>query len=45
MIAADQARRSRQYDDAVEYCMRRFRSYNPETGYYIGFDGQPHPCP
>jgi ABC-type cobalamin transport system permease subunit len=40
-IAADQARRS----DAVEYCMRRFRSYNPETGTYIGFDGQPHPCP
>jgi ABC-type cobalamin transport system permease subunit len=40
-IAADQAARS----DAVEYCMRRFRSYNPETGTYIGFDGQPHPCP
>lgn len=40
-IAADQAARS----NAVEYCMRRFRSYNPETGTYIGFDGQPHPCP
>ena len=40
-IAADQARRS----DAVEYCMRRFRSYNPETGTYIGFDGLEHPCP
>ena len=40
-IAAGEAQRR----DAVEYCMRRFRSYNPETGTYIGFDGLEHPCP
>lgn len=41
MIAAEAARRQ----EAVEYCMRRFRSYNPETGTYIGRDGRPRPCP
>ena len=41
-IAADQAARRQ---NAVEYCMRRFRSYNPETGTYIGRDGYEHPCP
>lgn len=29
----------------VEYCMRRYRSYNPNTGTYIGFDGLERPCP
>ena len=29
----------------VEYCMRRFRSYDPRSGTYIGYDGQRHPCP
>lgn len=33
------------YDDAVEYCLRRFRSYKPHTGTYTGFDGFEHPCP
>jgi hypothetical protein len=42
MIAAEQAR---QYNSAVAECMRRFRSYNPETGYYIGRDGRPRACP
>ena len=32
-------------DRDVEYCMRRFRSYNPRTGLYRGFDGLMHPCP
>jgi len=45
MIAADQARRYGTRGDAVEYCMQRFRSYNPETGTYRGFDGLDHPCP
>lgn len=27
------------------YCEQRFRSYNPSTGTYLGFDGQYHPCP
>ena len=29
----------------VQYCMQRFRSYNPSTGTYRGFDGLDHPCP
>ncbi|MFG1345254.1 BA14K family protein [Xanthobacter autotrophicus DSM 431] len=33
------------YDDAVAYCMQRFRSYNPATGTYTGYDGLQHPCP
>jgi len=31
--------------DAVAYCMQRFRSYDPQSGTYLGFDGQRHPCP
>ena len=41
MIAADQAQRQ----DAVGYCMQRFRSYDPSTVTYVGFDGLQHPCP
>jgi hypothetical protein len=40
-IIADQARRS----NAVEYCMSRFRSYNPETGTYFTSRGEERPCP
>lgn len=32
-------------DDAVAYCARRFRSYDPATGTYLGYDGYRHPCP
>jgi BA14K-like protein len=32
-------------DDAVAYCLRRFRSYDPYSGTYLGFDGLRHPCP
>ena len=28
----------------VAYCESRFRSYNPATGMYLGYDGQYHPC-
>lgn len=31
--------------DAVEYCSRRFRSYDPSSGTYLGYDGRRHPCP
>ena len=31
--------------DAVAYCSRRFRSYNPETGTYIGSGGVVRYCP
>lgn len=26
------------------YCTDRFRSFNPQTGHYLGFDGQYHFC-
>jgi hypothetical protein len=31
--------------DNVAYCEARFRSYDPATGSYLGFDGMRHPCP
>lgn len=31
--------------DAVAYCSRRFRSYNPETGTYIASGGVVRACP
>lgn len=31
--------------DGDAYCARRFRSYDPSTGTYLGYDGQRHPCP
>jgi len=34
-----------QGSDDVGYCEAQFRSYNPETGTYTGYDGQQHPCP
>ena len=29
----------------ASYCAQRYRSYNPRTGTYLGFDGMQHPCP
>ena len=31
--------------DAESYCAQRFRSYDPATGTYLGYDGMRHPCP
>jgi hypothetical protein len=31
--------------DAVAYCMQRFKSYDPGSGTYLGYDGIRHPCP
>jgi hypothetical protein len=31
--------------DDVEYCRRRFRSYDVRTGTYLGNDGLRHACP
>ncbi|MGA7488380.1 MAG: BA14K family protein [Xanthobacteraceae bacterium] len=31
--------------DAEAYCMQRFKSYDPATGTYLGYDGLRHPCP
>jgi hypothetical protein len=32
-------------DPAISYCMQRFRSYDPGSMTYLGFDGLRHPCP
>jgi hypothetical protein len=31
--------------DAFAYCAQRFRSWDPETQTYLGYDGLRHPCP
>jgi hypothetical protein len=31
--------------DAVAYCARRFRSYDPASASYLGNDGARHACP
>jgi BA14K-like protein len=31
-------------DDAA-YCIQRYRSYDPQSGTYLGNDGYRHPCP
>ena len=31
--------------DQVGYCARRYRSYDPSTGSYLGYDGIRHACP
>ena len=32
-------------DDSAAYCAQRYRSYDPASGTYLGFDGMRHPCP
>ena len=32
-------------DAAVAYCLRQFRSYDPYSMTYLGYDGFRHPCP
>jgi hypothetical protein len=31
--------------NAQSYCASRFRSYDPRSGTYLGFDGVRHSCP
>ncbi len=33
------------YSSAHAYCSRRFRSYDPASGTYLGYDGRRHACP
>jgi BA14K-like protein len=33
------------YDGSVAYCIQRFRSYDPVSRTYRGYDGYPHSCP
>ena len=39
------ASQQRATSDAVAYCMSRFKSYDPRSGTYLGYDGLRHPCP
>ena len=32
-------------EDARSFCVRRFRSFDPGSGTYLGQDGRRHPCP
>ena len=34
-----------QSQDAAAYCAERFRTYDPASGTYMGYDGMRHPCP
>jgi hypothetical protein len=29
----------------ASYCAQRYRSYDPASGTFLGYDGQRHPCP
>ncbi len=29
----------------VAYCEQRYRSYDPSSGTFLGYDGMRHPCP
>jgi hypothetical protein len=29
----------------VAYCMARYKSYDPGSGTFLGYDGERHPCP
>jgi hypothetical protein len=31
--------------DAAAYCAQRYKSYDPSTGTFLGYDGARHPCP
>lgn len=45
-IAAGQANAAaQQAQQAHAYCAQRFRSYDPRSGTYLGYDGYRHPCP
>lgn len=33
------------YGPSVRWCMRHYRSYDPRSGTYLGYDGHRHPCP
>ena len=33
------------YDSGVAYCIQRFKSYDPVSRTYLGYDGHRHSCP
>jgi hypothetical protein len=42
-IAAGAAEQQRQ--EAINYCLQRYRSYDPNSQTYLGRDGMRYPCP
>jgi len=32
-------------DGGDQYCAQRYRSYDPSSGTFLGYDGMRHPCP
>ena len=45
-IAQSQAQAAPVYgDNTASYCAQRYRSYDPASGTYLGYDGLRHPCP
>ena len=48
-IASQQAQAAPQYavpdQNAVAYCAQRYRSYDPASGTYLGYDGVRRSCP
>jgi hypothetical protein len=45
MIGSAIANSNARTNDSVAYCMQRFKSYDPASGTYLGYDGDRHPCP
>jgi hypothetical protein len=45
-IAQSQAQAAPVYGgSSAAYCAQRFKSYDPASGTYLGYDGLRHPCP
>jgi hypothetical protein len=44
-IAQSQAQAAPVYGSNHAYCSQRFKSYDPRSGTYLGYDGLRHPCP
>jgi len=32
-------------EDSASFCASRYRSFDPRSGTYLGYDGRRHPCP
>ena len=44
-LSAISADAGAQEEAAVAYCADRYRSYDPASGTYLGYDGNEHACP
>jgi hypothetical protein len=43
-VIANEAARQDEQQQSADYCAQRYRSYDPESGTYMGRDGVRHPC-